>query len=289
MREFLANQKEKVELSLELFLLLRDFIYAKSGIFFPENKLYLLENRLGRRLKELDIDSFEEYLNYLKSLPNQNEELRNIYNQITINETYFFRYEKQLEVFGQKLVLEVLDRRREEGRKQIKIWSSASSSGEELYTISMILKEKLLREMKEFNFDLVGTDISARILEIAKNGVYGNNSFRSNMNEYYKTKYFVKNDTKYHLRDEIKSAVRFDFLNLNDVSAIREMRGVDFLFCRNVLIYFNLATKKKVVRSFYDVLNHGGYLFLGEAESLHGISSAFKVVHFPGVFVYWKE
>ncbi len=289
MKEFVINQTKTIKLSIESFLRLRDFIYEKSGIFFPENKLYLLENRLNRRVRELDIGSFEEYISYLKRLPSQTEELSNIYNQITINETYFCRYEKQLEIFGNKLIQEVIERRTAEGKKQFTIWSSASSSGEELYTIAMILKEKLGRKLDEMKFDLIGTDISARILENARKGIYTNNSFRSNMNAYYKTKYFDQNGTKYHIKDEIKRMARFEFLNLNDVSAVRRMRGVDFLFCRNVLIYFDLPIKKKVVRSFYDVLNHGGYLFLGEAESLHGISSAFKVVHFPGVFVYWKE
>ncbi len=278
-----------LKLSDAKFLEIRDLIYERSGIFFPEGKLYLVESRLGRRVKELGMTSFEEYVMYLKGMINKNDELKKIYNLITINETYFFRYGKQLDAFIQKLLPEVIKKKEAEGKKTLKIWSSASSSGEELYTIAMLLKENQGIKLKGWKIELIGTDISQKILDDAKNAVYGKNSFRGSMNEYYKSKYFELKDGKYAVKNPLKDNISFEYLNLNEIRSIRKMRGIDFLFCRNVLIYFDLAMKKKVVRSFYDVINHGGHLFLGEAESLHGISSAFKVVHFPGAFVYWKE
>ena len=276
-------------MSKEVFLKLRELIYEKSGIFFPEGKLYLLESRLSKRLIELEIDSFEKYLYHIRKQNPPTEELSAIYNLITINETFFFRFEKQLDIFINKLLPEVMAKKAAKHDRRINIWSSASSSGEELYTIAMLLKEKMALKLPLTNLRLQGTDISARILKKAKLGQYGSNSFRSNMENYYKTKYFTHENGVFSVKDEIKRMVSFDFTNLNDISAIRKQRSVDFLFCRNVLIYFDKEMKKRVIRAFYDVLNHGGYLFLGEAESLHGISSAFKVVHFPGVFVYWKE
>ena len=276
-------------LTQECFLDLRDLIYERSGIFFPENKLYLLEGRLNKRLDELELESFEAYVSYLRRQSIQTEELKQVYNLITINETYFFRYMKQLEVFSQTLLPNMVKSREKDPIRRIRIWSAASSSGEELYTIAMMVKEQLNGQLQRWNLDLLGTDISNKILADARTAVYGRNSFRGSANAYYKSKYFAQEGTQLKMRDDIKQMVRFDYLNLNDLSAIRRQRGVDFLFCRNVLIYFDQDMKKKVLRSFYDILNHGGYLFLGEAESLHGISSAFKVEHFPGAFVYRKE
>lgn len=276
-------------LSPELFRELRDLIYERSGIFFPENKQYLLEGRLGRRLDELEMDGFDEYLRYLRGLAVQTQELKNIYNLITINETFFFRYMKQLEVFSRTLLPDLIKSREKQPIRRIKIWSAASSSGEELYTLAMMMRENLNGQLASWNIDLLGTDISNKILNDARTAVYGKNSFRGDTSAYYKSRYFTPVGDKLQVKDEIKKMVRFDFLNLNDLPAIQRLRGVDFIFCRNVLIYFDKESKKKVVKTFYDILNHGGFLLLGEAESLHGVSSAFKVEHFPGAFVYRKE
>ncbi len=277
------------KLSPELFRSLRDFIYEKSGIFFTENKLYLLEGRLGSRLSELGMDSFHEYVSYLRRLSTQEEELKKIYSLITINETYFFRYPKQLDVFSGTLLPALVKERSLSPQKRINIWSAASSSGEELFTLAMMIKENLGQGMIRWDVRLKGTDISRRILELASKAEYGRNSFRGNLEPAYKSKYFTANGDRYTVNDDIRNMVKFEFLNLNDVNSIKQNRGLDFIFCRNVLIYFDAEMKKRVIKAFYDVLNHGGYLLLGEAESLHGISSAFKVEHFPGAFVYKKE
>jgi len=280
---------DRITLSTECFRELRDLIYDRSGIFFQENKLYLLEGRLVPRLKQLGLNSFEEYLSHVGSIPDQTEELKHVYNLITINETYFFRYMKQLEAFSKTLLPAMMENRRKDIVHKINIWSAASSSGEELYTLAMLIKESMNGQLSNWRIDLLGTDISNEILAQARDGIYGRNSFRGTAATYYKSKYFTPDKDRMALGSEIREMVHFDYLNLNDIPAIRKLRGVDFLFCRNVLIYFDLSMKKKVIRAFYDILNHGGYLMLGEAESLHGVSSAFKVEHFPGAFVYRKE
>jgi len=285
----ILSQKNGRKLSLEVFKQLRDMIYEKSGIFFPENKLYLLEGRLGSRLNELEMESFQEYVTYLKRLSVQATELKKIYSLITINETYFFRYPKQLDVFEKTLFPDLVKERSKTGNKRVNIWSAASSSGEELFTLAMMMKENLGISTNRWNIALKGTDISHRILDIARKAEYGRNSFRGTVSTYYKSKYFTADGDRYTVKDDIRNMVKFDYLNLNDVNAIRSNRGLDFIFCRNVLIYFDKEMKKRVIRAFYDALNHGGYLLLGEAESLHGVSSAFKVEHFPGAFIYKKE
>lgn len=277
------------KLSLDTFLKLRDLIYESSGIFFPESKVYLLEGRLRNRLTELEMSSFEEYVIYLKHRTTQIEELKKVYSLITINETYFFRYPKQLDVFSKTLFPALVKEKLAAHNRNVNIWSAASSSGEELYTLAILIKEQLNSTLPNWRVNLRGTDISRKILSAAQNGVYGRNSFRRSVSSYQKIKYFSPEGDRFAVKDDIKRMVSFSYLNLNDVSAIRQNTKVDFLFCRNVLIYFDNEMKKKVIRAFYDVLNHGGYLFLGEAESLHSVSSAFKVEHFPGAFVYKKE
>jgi chemotaxis protein methyltransferase CheR len=275
-------------LSLDQFRDLRDIIYEKSGIFFAENKLYLLENRLGRRLKELELPSFGDYIDHIKNQGGASSEFHQIFNAVTINETFFFRFQAQLEVF-KKLFTDLTKQRLTHGKRSIDIWSAASSSGEELYTLAIIISESLGPQLRNWNIRLFGTDISHRALKRAQDAAYSKNSFRGSMTVEQKQRYFEEEGNLFRVKDQIKDMVQFRYLNLNDVAEIRRMANVDFIFCRNVMIYFDDEMKKRVLRSMYGMLNHGGYFFLGEAESLHGISSSFKVEHFSGAFTYKKE
>ncbi len=282
------NTTIPLTLSLDQFRDLRDIIYEKSGIFFMENKLYLLENRLGRRLKELELPSFGDYIEHIKKQDGASAEFHQIYNAVTINETFFFRFQAQLEAF-KKLFTDLTKQRLTHGKRDIDIWSAASSSGEELYTLAIIISESLGPQLRNWNIRLFGTDISHRALARAKDASYSKNSFRGSMTEVQKQRYFVEDGNLFRLKDEIRDMVQFRYLNLNDVAEVRRVTDVDFIFCRNVMIYFDDEMKKRVLRSMYGTLNHGGYFFLGEAESLHGISSSFKVEHFSGAFAYKKE
>lgn len=276
-------------LAVDQFRELRDIIYEKSGIFYTENKVYLLENRLGRRIKELGMASFKEYISHIRLQDGSSEEFHQIYNAVTINETFFFRYQAQLDAFKTKLLIPLIKERQVSGDKRLDIWSAASSSGEELYTIAIMVHEVLGIRIKEWAIRLRGTDISHRALKLAENAIYTKNSFRGAMSDHQKQRYFEEDGRMFKLKAEIKELAQFRYLNLNDSVELRKLRGLDFIFCRNVLIYFDEEMKKRVLRSMYGVLNHGGYFFLGEAESLHGISSSFAVEHFPGAFAYKKE
>ncbi len=278
-------------LSLEprQFQELRDIIYTKTGIFFAENKVYLLENRLSRRIRELGMESFDAYIRHIRAQTSNSEEFHQIYNAVTINETFFFRFQSQLEAF-RGLLTKLIVAKNAQGRKKIKIWSAASSTGEELYTISIILHETLGPRLRDWNIELIGTDISHRALALAKEAIYSKNSFRGSMTDVQKQRHFEELEQgRFKVRDDIRNQVIFRYLNLNDSLEIRKFRDIDYVFCRNVMIYFDDEMKKRVLRSVYGVMNHGGYYFLGEAESLHGISSSFKVEHFSGAFAYKKE
>lgn len=276
-----------IKLDLRTFHRLRDYIYEQCGIFFTESKLPLLERRLFVRLRELGMANFTEYTNYLAQNSGGRKELVKMFDLITVNETYFFRYEQQLQVFAKDLLPEFLTRN-PSPKGKIYIWSAGCSSGEEVYTIAIILRNLFDSDVLKNRFSILGTDISERILNKAQRGIYGRNSFRQNIPRYFRRKFFVANGNYWEVNPELKSVVRFKNMNLNDLGQFEDLQGVHFIFCRNVLIYFDEMMKKRVVNKFYDVLTAGGYLFLGEAESLYGINSAFQVVHYPQAFVYKK-
>jgi chemotaxis protein methyltransferase CheR len=276
------------KMSDETYGLLREYIYQQTGIYFQENKKYLLEGRLGKRLQVLNIPSFEQYVQLIKYGTRRTEELRYFYDAITINETFFFRNEPQFEAFEHTLIPALLAARSPGGRKKLRIWSSASSSGEEAHTIAMIYLEKLRPKYPGLELEVVGTDINSSVLATARKGVYREYSVR-NMPKLYLEKYFNAEDGRFAVRDEVKKYVRFEPMNLYDQALMRQMTNFDVIFCCNVLIYFDAPSKIQVVSHLYDALNHGGYLFIGYAESLHGISTAFTLDAFPKTVAYKKE
>jgi len=276
------------KMSDETFRQLREFIYQQTGIYFQDNKKYLLEGRIGKRVQLLGLKTYDDYLQFVKYGTHRTEEMRHFYDAITINETFFFRNEPQFEAFEQTLVPAILARRGALTRQKLRVWSAASSSGEEAHTIAMLYLEKLRTKYQGLELEVVGTDISNAVLETARKGVYREYSIR-NMPKQYLDKYFTVEDVRYLLRDEVKRLVRFDNMNLYDQTRMRQMTGFDVIFCCNVLIYFDAQSKIQVVSNLYNALNRGGYLFIGYAESLHGISTAFKLDNFPKTVAYKKE
>jgi len=272
----------------EEFLPLRDFIYEKTGIFFAENKTYLLESRLSNRLDELGFSSFEDYYYFLKyNNLDSKKELNNLLNVVTTNETSYFRNPPQLDAFKAIIQKNYLSNNNLSASSPIKIWSAACSTGEEPYTLAIILLELMEASRKNFSFVIYATDISSKVLESAKRGVYGPYSIR-NMDNAIINKYFRKNGENWTIKDKVKQYVKIDFMNLTDREAYKKYRYMDIIFCRNVLIYFDEKAKKKVIDLMYESLKPGGFLTVGHAESLHNISRAFKPVMFPGAIAYQR-
>jgi chemotaxis protein methyltransferase CheR len=276
------------KLSDGTFLLLRDFIYARTGIFFPEKKKYLIEGRLAKRLQQLNIGSFEEYLQLLKYDQMKQNEFEFLCNTITINETSFFRNEPQINAFQQKLALEILENKKALGIETLRIWSAACSSGEEPYTLAMLYLEHLKPRYPNLRIEIVGTDLNTAVLDLARAAEYSHYAIRS-LPRLYIDKYFENRNGLYRLRTQVKELVRFEYLNLIDRQKMRLMKRFDFIFCANVLIYFNEKAKIQVVGDLYDSLNRGGYLFIGSSEMLHKISTAFKLISIPKATAYKKE
>jgi len=247
---------------------IRDIIYEKSGIFIPDSKKYLIENRLSRILEEQDFKSFDEYLRVIKYSTN-GDELSRLFDAITTNETYFYRETEQIEILIKEILPEI-KKRKSSGK--IRIWSAGCSSGEEPYTIAIMLNEYSFDLRK---FEIIGSDICDSALSSAMKAEYNSYSVR-NIPLPIRNKYFKQNGNLYILSNIIKDSVKFKKINLIDDKIIRGMRGNDIIFCRNVLIYFDVKIKQKVVSFLYDSLVPGGYLCIGASESLHNVTRAFK-------------
>lgn len=265
---------------------LRDFIYNLCGMYFHATKKYFLESRLTRRMEATGTKTCQDYYLLLKS-PRGSEELKYLMDEITTNETYFFRNVPQLAALENKLLPEIVEVKNKMGFRKLRIWSAASSSGEEAYTMAMILLEKRATLLKDWIIEIVGTDINETVIAQAKEGVYNAYSVR-NIPELYKRKYIREDNGKFILAPEVKKFVTFNKLNLYEDSKMIFMKSFDFIFCANVLIYFDTASKSKVVQHFYNNLQPYGYFFVGQSESLHGVNDKFKTVHFPGGFGYKK-
>jgi chemotaxis protein methyltransferase CheR len=283
---FSFGSTQDKKLSPQAFTDWRKFIYDLCGIYFQDNKKYLLESRLQKRIKHLNIDNFEKYLQYLKTNPKREEEKKQLYEAITINETYFFRNQPQLDALVASIMPELLASKLG-GFQRLRIWSAASSSGEEAYSIAMMLNEMILPKYPNLKIEIIGTDINYAVVETAKKGIFKEYSVRNTPPIYLK-KYFKKVNNSYVIDPKIKSMVNFKILNLYDDSGMRMMGKSDVIYCANVLIYFDLQSKIKVVNNLYNSLNQNGYLFIGYSETLHGISKAFKLVSFPKTIGYKK-
>jgi chemotaxis protein methyltransferase CheR len=280
--------KTALRLSDEEFNRLRNFIRDMTGIYFADNKKYLVESRIQKRLEFLGFSSYSEYIDFLKYSPSRNEELKTLCNLITINETYFFRDEAQLKAFEEKIMPELIQNKPMNGLRRIRIWSAACSSGEEPYTLGMIFLEKIKPRFPDVQVEIVGTDINTAVLEVARKGVYKLYSVR-NIPDNYLKKYFKEESGLFYINEELKRFTRFEHLNLVDKFQMMRMRNFDVIFLRNVLIYFDVESRRQVISSVYDSLNRGGYLIVGYSESLRGITKAFKVVYFEKAIAYKKE
>lgn len=279
--------RKELKISDLEFTQLRDFIYDQAGIFIAGNRKYLLENRLSNRLKELNLKSFGEYYYYLQYDPGKKGELNKLFEVITTNETSFYRNPPQLKVFQTKVLPAVLDELRKKRRKRLRIWSAGCSTGEEPYTLAMIIHEVLGSELASWDIKITANDLSEKVLKSARRAVYSEYALRTTPKEIIR-KYFDQDGKQYKVKPNVKQLVSFGQINLSDRMQVKRVERSEIVFCRNVIIYFDEAMKKKVINAYYDNLVPGGFLIIGHSESLHNITRAFKPVHHPGAIIYQK-
>ena len=267
---------------------IRDLVYKTSGIYQAEEKFYLLMDGCARRMKQSQIHTLREYWESLTAHPNRDVEMRSLLNELTIGETCLFRSQPQLDALRKVILPEIVGERAKQITKRLRIWSAGCSTGEEPYTLAINLLEESEKLLKGWTVEILATDLNDRSVETAKAGIYGDYALR-NTSQIYKRKYFSEvGEKKLEVRPEVKKLVTFSRLNLQDDSKMLFMKGMDLIFCCNVLIYFDGISKGKVIRHFFSNLSYGGYFFLGTSESLMKLNDQFHLIHFPGTIAYWK-
>ena len=262
-------------------------IYRKLGLYFDDKKNYFLKTRVAKRMAALGMDDPNDYVFMVSYADTNGLEMQALANLVTTNETYMFREYDQLQGFANYCLPEVLSAKQDCGEKSLRIWCAGCSSGEEAYTLAMIVQE-VFPQSQSWDCKIVATDIDENMLRKVTAARYAQRSINDVPQEYM-DKYLIAEGEGYVVRRRTAALVEPRHLNLNDRMALRAMRGFDFIFCRNVLIYFDDLSRKSVVDHFYNALNPGGYIFLGHSESIGRVTTAFKLKRFENHLVYVKE
>ena len=263
--------------------LLVEAIQEHCGVTLSINSGFFLERRLSPRLEALGLSSYLDYYQYLRYDPAGPREMEELIERITTHETYFFREQYQLEAFSEEILPKLAERL--DRQRRIQVWSAGCSTGEEVYTIAMLLLESGL--FKGWNIRVMGSDISRKVLATARAAVYGENSFRTT-SALLRRKYFVEANGRWTVRDDVRSMCSFGQLNLVSTERFRVLGPQDVIFCRNVLMYLSQEARHRVVEAFYDRLTPGGFLLLGHSESLLNVTTRFDLAHLQKDLVYRK-
>ena len=272
-------------LSKDNFVKLSEFIYRKSGIYLEEEKHYeKLAKFIDARLKALAFDSFRKYFFRLRFEDKDGTEFQELMNGITVNETYFFREVNQFEVLANYILPDLHKHRPKD--VPLRILSSPCSTGEEPYSIILhILEEGKIIE--ERDIEVVGIDIDSTVIEKAKKAHYTPRSVHA-IPKPILNRWFKKKGMGYSLIDDLIGVVDFQVVNVFDRAAMRKLGKFDIIFSRNMMIYFDDASRKEVAMTFYDLLNPGGYVLLGHAEYMSRIVSVFNAKKMDTTLVYQK-
>ncbi len=254
------------------FELYKNLLYEKSGLVITPDKSYLLDSRLTPVAKKWNFMSIELMTLQLRALPDT-DLVRDVVEAMTTNETSFFRDAKPFTEFENFILPNLIKTRA--AKKTIRIWCAAASSGQEPYSLAMILKEKEAL-LKGWRIEIVATDISEDILEIARRGIYSQFEVQRGLPVTYLLKYFEQINEKWRLKDDIRSMIKFGYFNL--LSDMTKLGTFDVIFCRNVLIYFDEKTKGKTLDKMAERLDKDGLLFLGGAETVLGLTDKLVLV-----------
>jgi chemotaxis protein methyltransferase CheR len=276
--------QESATITDEDFLKFKEFFYRRTGIYFESTKRYFVDKRLVERIEATGTGTFRGYFMMLR-FQASGEELQLLTNCMTVNETYFLREEYQFKCLVDSILPQIVQRR--VGKDPIRIWCIPSSSGEEPYSVAMYLLESW-PGIEEWDVEIIASDIDTNILRRAQAGRYSIRSVQY-VPDPWLQKYFKNFRNEYQICDDLRQAVRFTRVNLAEPADTVNYRNFDIIFCRNLLIYFDDASRQTASETFYEALNPGGYLCLGHSESMSRISSLFEVHKFPDAIVYRKS
>jgi chemotaxis protein methyltransferase CheR len=282
--KYVLKNEADITISDDDFDKFREYFYRKTGIMFDQNKRYFVDRRLIERIKATGHNGFKSYFIFLR-FESSGKELQNLINILTVNETYFFREEYQFKCMVNRMLPEIISRKR--SGDIIRIWSIPASTGEEPYSIAIYLLE-YWKDIDKWDVEIIASDIDTNVLENAKKGIYSERSVqnlpKSIIQKYFK---FIGNGY-YQICDELRNSVEFTRVNIIDTKETKRYRGFDIVFCRNLLIYFDDLSRKIAVENLFDSMNPGGFICLGHSESMSRISPIFKIRKFPEAIVYQK-
>jgi chemotaxis protein methyltransferase CheR len=260
-----------------------EFLYRRTGMSFTESKRYFIDRRLEERIAATGSVSFQSYFSLLRA--NADDEIEHLINSFTVNETYFYREDHQLRCMTSDLLGGIV--RSKAPGDTIRIWSIPCSTGEEPYSIALWLMENW-PQVDSYNIEIVGSDIDTRALRAAADGIYGERALKRLSRDII-GRYFKPAPGENHQIDEgLRGSIEFTRANLIDAPDMARYRDFDLIFCRNVLIYFDDASRRMAAENLYDCLRPGGYICLGHSESMSRISPLFSVRRFADAIVYQK-
>ena len=280
-----------IQLSEAEMRLLQNLVYQECGMYFDARREHFLQDRLQRRLRECRIDSFYNYYRLLISAEGR-QELTKLVENLTVNETSFFRNKAQLDLFHKQILSDIIAKKQEQGDFQIRIWSAGCSTGQEPYTIAMLISDALAYHQlrmpsaaelvwprplipSPWRVEIPASDINYSVLRAGQEGIYNEHQM-SSVDYSYRLRYFDKVGDRYAIKKAMKELVHFDFHNLKTEFLPQKN---DVIFCRNVMMYFDEAEQRRLIGKFYRCLSPGGYLLVGHAESLLGLSDKFTMVY----------
>jgi chemotaxis protein methyltransferase CheR len=265
------------------FQAIAEVLEENAGLAFGEASRVAFERRLADRVVELGLSTFSEYHKYLLFNSNRQSELSTVIELLTTAETYFMRQAYQLESFRNEVLPELA--RRNARSRRLAVWSAGCSTGEEVYTLAILIRQSEL--FQDWDVRVLGSDLTSSRVAFARRGVYRERSFKA-VDTAFRERYFVAHPDGFKVQDSLRDTCHFGQLNLLDSESVSSVGRVDAVFCRNVLIYLAPAQRAVVSRHIYQRLVPGGYLFLGHSESLLNVSTAFELVHLTEDLVYRK-
>jgi chemotaxis protein methyltransferase CheR len=281
---FEDSTRPQLEITVEEFVRFRDFFYQKTGVQFAESKRYFVDKRIAERARANDSQTFREYFMLLR-LDRSGAELQQLINLLTVNETYFFRENYQLESLV-RFVLPQIAARKARG-DAIRIWSLPCSTGEEPYSIAISVLDAWARS-DDFQIEISGSDVDTRVLADARAGLYGERSLQ-HVGAATRDRYFARRPgNQFQIIPELRESIDFFQLNISNKAEMSRFRNIDVIFCRNLLIYFDDLSRREAVESIFESLAPGGFVYLGHSESMSRMSSLFTPRRLGDCSVYQR-
>jgi len=261
-----------------------EFFYRKTGILFDPKKKYFAERRIVERMHKTGCATFREYFTSVR-FEKSGDEMQHLVNQMTVNETYFFREDYQLKALVEGILPDLATRRNVE--EPVRLWSVPCSSGEEPYSLAIYILEQWA-DADRYNIEIMASDIDSAILAEAAAGVYGERALQR-LSPALIRKYFTEQtNRRYRISADLRSSIDFSQGNVVDPAFMHRFRGIDVIFCRNMLIYFDDRSRRETIEAMYDCLSPGGFICLGHSESMSRISSLFRPRKYADSIIYQK-